>query len=748
MQADQLCTICPPRFSARLTGLILTMIIVVAIIVAVLFGRSAWAKEPGGPVRDRNGEWDTYSDTWVATDALGRVLPTSDAVGLPRDNKTVGVFYFLWLGRHGEQGPFDISKILRAEPTAMENPLSPQWGALGVPHHWAEPLFGYYVSDDDSVLRKHAQMLSDAGVDMVVFDVTNQLSYPESWQALCKVWEQMRQEGNRVPQIAFLTPFGSPNKVVHELWTQLYQPRQYEALWFRWEGKPLILADPARLNFGTTYETHDVPSELQAGVRQGQSFATSTPFVTVGAAFPTWATSDAVVTLALREQDAAGKLIHSQEFTDVADNAWLMLDLESGLPAGKYFLEAERIAGKVGWWSTNKNIVPSGQAFIDGAAVEGDRSLRIVASDDEAYQTRDFFTFRKPQPSYFIGPTGPEQWGWLEVAPQHAFYKTPGVPEQIAVGVAQNALDGKLSALSNPRSHGRSFHDSHEPPPEHRDTTGRNFSEQWERALEVDPPFVFVTGWNEWIAGRFDKNAPFHGAGPVTFVDQFDQEFSRDCEPMKGGHGDNYYYQLASHIRRYKGVRPLPMVSPEPISMDGNFEDWQHVQPEFRDTIGDPVRRDYRGWGKDSRYVNDSGRNDIVAAKVTFDDEFVYLYVRTQQPLTDASGPRWMQLLIDSDRSTETGWLGYDMLIHRPAMVEQRALLEHNQGGFAWGSSIEIAMHIGQREIELAVPRALLGASGFDFKWSDNSLQEGEWTDFTLHGDVAPNDRFNYRAQW
>ncbi len=60
---------------------------------------------------------------------------------------------------------------------------------------------------------------------------------------------------------------------------------------------------------------------------------------------------------------------------------------------------------------------------------------------------------------------GPEQWGWLEVFPQHAFYKTPGVPEQMTVGVAQNAVDGKLSVLSNPRAHGRSFHGGAEPPP-------------------------------------------------------------------------------------------------------------------------------------------------------------------------------------------------------------------------------------------------------------------------------------------
>jgi hypothetical protein len=43
-----------------------------------------------------------------------------------------------------------------------------------------------------------------------------------------------------------------------------------------------------------------------------------------------------------------------------------------------------------------------------------------------------------------------------------------------------------------------------------------------------------------------------------------------------------------------------------------------------------------------------------------------------------------------------------------------------------------------------------LGRSGppdrFDFKWTDNCRAAGDWTDFTLNGDAAPNDRFNYRA--
>ena len=35
---------------------------------------------------------------------------------------------------------------------------------------------------------------------------------------------------------------------------------------------------------------------------------------------------------------------------------------------------------------------------------------------------------------------------------------------------------------------------------------GRNFQQQFDRAIEEDADFVFITGWNEWLAGRFLRN--------------------------------------------------------------------------------------------------------------------------------------------------------------------------------------------------------------------------------------------------
>ncbi len=196
------------------------------------------------PAHTNYPAWDTMSDTWAATDALGRGLPDASRVGPPRPDRWVGAFYFLWLGPHRNGGPYDISQILQRYPNAMSTPTSPPWGPMGAMHHWGESEFGYYLSDDPYVIRRHAQMLADAGVDFIVFDVTNQQTYKANYMALLKVFSEVRAAGGRTPQVVFLTPFWDPRRVVEQLYADLYQPGLYSNLWFRWDGKPLILADP------------------------------------------------------------------------------------------------------------------------------------------------------------------------------------------------------------------------------------------------------------------------------------------------------------------------------------------------------------------------------------------------------------------------------------------------------------------------------------------------------------------------
>jgi hypothetical protein len=136
-------------------------------------------------------------------------LPGFEKCGPPRENKFVGIFYWIWHKHHSKRGPFDNTKII------IEGSEKMQWGPIRSAHHWGEPELGYYISTDPYVVRRHASMLVDAGVDVIIFDTSNPPhTFKDSYMALCKEYEKMRQQGNKTPQIAFLTPFGGISRLV------------------------------------------------------------------------------------------------------------------------------------------------------------------------------------------------------------------------------------------------------------------------------------------------------------------------------------------------------------------------------------------------------------------------------------------------------------------------------------------------------------------------------------------------------
>lgn len=559
---------------------------------------------------------DLHADTWVATDALDRnVAGLAEARSLQKE-KWVGIFYWTWHVPRGTGGPNDNTKLIAS---AVDGKID--WPENGAPHHWGEPELGYYMMTDPFVIRKHASMLVDAGVDVVFFDTTNPpYTWKDEYEALCLVYTAMRAEGNRTPSIGFICPFWDPTAVLDRVWADLYKPGLWSDLWFRWEGKPLILA--------------------------------------------------------------------------------------------------------------NKDFVKDPEIL-------------------------DFFTFRRPMPDYWLGPDGPDQWSWLETYPQHVFRNSAGEAEQMSVGVAQNALPDTPGPA--PMSHkagamGRSWHNGAKDTREGAVNLGLNFDEQWRRALEVDPKFIFVTGWNEWVAGRFqqwskysEEDSYFRGG---LFVDQYNHEYSRDCEPMRGGHTDSYYYQLASWVRRFKGVRPMPKVGESAdIIIDGDFSDWAAVTPEFRDTIGDVAHRNHKGYGT-LVYTNDTGRNDFVIAKAAHADASLSFFVQTREAITSHTDPMWMLLLIDADQNASTGWLGYDYAVNQEVVNEHETTLKRwNEG--QWDRRGTVPYHVNGNGLELSISPELIAESGtspaFDFHWADNIQSFGDVSELGVNGDSAPNRRWNYR---
>ena len=118
------------------------------------------------------------------------------------------MFYFLFNGDYGDQGPYDITKIIENDPQAYLS--GERWEAAGggpflVSHHWGEPMCGYYFQTDKWVLSRHCQLLTDAGVDFLVFDITNNDIYYDRICALLDVWYGYYIDGWNVPKLAFYT---------------------------------------------------------------------------------------------------------------------------------------------------------------------------------------------------------------------------------------------------------------------------------------------------------------------------------------------------------------------------------------------------------------------------------------------------------------------------------------------------------------------------------------------------------------
>ncbi|MDP4276074.1 MAG: T9SS type A sorting domain-containing protein [Bacteroidota bacterium] len=719
------------------------------------------------------------SNQWAATDGLGRKLPDRTQTGGTRSGKFIGLFYWTWhCDNIATPEVMDISQILLTDPTAATNPGNALWkGIEGGVFWWNQPLFGYYRTTDDWVLRKHAEMLADAGVDVVFFDCTNgSITWKSSYKELLKVWEQARLDGVNTPKIAFLLPFSASSDEatsINELYTDLYEPQLYKDLWFMWHDKPLIMAYPelsAKIpnNAGLKFTAKDSFSAISASCTSYSNNIGSLTF-----SLYKWKTSYA--------QSVAETPIAVDTIVNFNDNTDVVLTFPTQ-PAGDYVWELSDGTEEVGVWKliygTNSAVSYFAGSQVNGfyyskisygstatnftPLTTGIARTAVQISGSGISQRRinaikNFFTFRPGQPDYVSGPKRNDQWGWLEIAPQKGYApKTDGGYEEVTVGVGQNACDytgGHCCAFnmhefkSGPayETYGRSYTQANK-----QDTSagaylkGLNFQEQWERAHELDPDLVFVTGWNEWVAGRWST-----WGIPMGFVDEYNADKSRDIEPVKswGNKGDVYYMQLISNIRRFKGMDPLDSVSaPKTINMQ-DITSWEGVKPEYKSYKGNVLHRNAAGQGS-LVYTNTTGRNDIFRAKVARDSSCIYFYVETAEPLTDKTNAKWMRLFIDVDRDKATGWEGYDYVVNR-MNPEDSAIVEKSTTSWNWQKSGSADYVINGKTLVIKVKRSLLGLTGsapinFEFKWSDNMQEDGNIMDFYVNGDVAPGGRFNY----
>ncbi len=183
-------------------------------------------------------------DHVVGIDQFGR--PVEAAKG---DNgKQVGMFFWAWLGQPFHNGLWDATEILKLPGGAdiLYHQDDREHSPGGTAHWWGKPLWGYYNSMDEWVIRKQLEMLTTAGVDYIAFDTTNNVVYPAVYTPVMKAISDMVAEGFDPPRVTFYTHTRSM-PTVRILYDMIYKPALYPESWYRVDGKPFIIAftDPA-----------------------------------------------------------------------------------------------------------------------------------------------------------------------------------------------------------------------------------------------------------------------------------------------------------------------------------------------------------------------------------------------------------------------------------------------------------------------------------------------------------------------
>ncbi|MBR5060184.1 MAG: hypothetical protein IKX06_05360 [Clostridia bacterium] len=175
-------------------------------------------------------------------DSLGRKTPEPEAVSSLKEDRLVGLFYFLWLCC-GNKKLYDISKITAEDPDAGYKTDDPKWGGIGDMHYWGEPFYGYYSMSDEWVVRRHMKLIMEADVDFLFFDTTNAVVYEPVCHTVMKVLSEYADDGFKIPKVMFYTNTRSGD-TVERIYREFYKPGLYPKTWFCLDGKPVIIAIP------------------------------------------------------------------------------------------------------------------------------------------------------------------------------------------------------------------------------------------------------------------------------------------------------------------------------------------------------------------------------------------------------------------------------------------------------------------------------------------------------------------------
>lgn len=327
----------------------------------------------------------------------------------------------------------------------------------------------------------------------------------------------------------------------------------------------------------------------------------------------------------------------------------------------------------------------------------------------------------------------------------------PAIHEEtkaIAIPVAQHAHD--VIYASSKRNECSRGYDNVTHGKSEKYEEGQSFQQMWDFALEHQEEIdnYFVTGWNEWMAIK--SWAGVDGAMGSHFVDDYDEEYSRDIEPTKSSIlKDNFYLQLLSNTKKLK-MNPYVSYRKPNVKNDlSDLSQWGAI-PGYADLSGDALKRDFSDCvmnGEGSRYRDSSARNDIVLVKVAEDAENLYFYIQTKKDITsyEEGDSSYMNILIHTCDDLPS-FEDYNFILNR-SIKGGKGSVERSKGGFDFEKVGESDFLIQGNVMTVRVPRSLLGLEANNdiyFKVADHVSNPGDIMDYYVSGDSAPLGRLGY----
>lgn len=553
---------------------------------------------------------DINSETVIrltATDALDRI--TEEIKGF-REDKYVGLFYFTWFNNPvaGQKEVHDITRICREDFDELFDIKSDKYPLTDF-YYFNEPLYGYYSSTDEYIIRKHLELFIAAGVDFLALDFTNAIYYGEALQKMLDIYLEYQQAGWKVPQFMLFTNLQS-GTIITKAYKQFYKSGKYDSLWFRADGtKPYVIGWEEELG------------------KELQEYFTVRP--------PQWPNAEYI------------------------ENGWPYVDLNKPQPMYADGLMSASVAQH------------SGDAF--SFSVKG-KGGQLQESKGRGY------TLKNPQ-------------------------------------------NGNVEAIIR----------------------GDNIQEEFDTAIKNDAKILFVTGWNEWIAQKGSAD----WSDVAFWVDTFNTEFSRDIEMTKSatyvsdgkggyseeGYGDNYYVQLVSNIRKFKGIKADSRrndgeITYENIALSGYGRDSYGIIKS-----------------EDCYYTQASPDNFVKKVTVSHDECNLYINISCDGEIKNISSDDTLNILIGINGSKKASWEHFQYKICSYKDGAASVMKVNDDGKWSFSECGKAEYTVSGSELSLIVPRQITDTGkDFDmyFKITDSIEKPAEILDYYVSGCSAPLGRLAY----